>query len=98
MPLPDVAAALVEVFTAEADRAVRQSGLVQRQSKLSGEAFVQTVTFGWLSNPQATLEQLAQTAATLGVTITPQGLEQRFSARSADCLQRVLQAAVRRVL
>jgi hypothetical protein len=98
MAIPEVAAALVDVFTAVADQAAQSSGFVRRESKLSGEAFVQTVTFGWLRNPDATLNELAQTAASLGVTITPQGLEQRFGPRAADCLQRVLQEAVRRVI
>jgi hypothetical protein len=86
MAIPEVAAALVDVFTAVADQAAQSSGFVSRESKLSGEAFVQTVTFGWLRNPDATLNELAQTAASLGVTITPQGLEQRFGPRAADCL------------
>jgi hypothetical protein len=98
MAIQEVAAALVEVFTAVADRAARRSGFVLRESKLTGEAFVQSVTFGWLRNPEATLEELAQTAESLGVTITPQGFEQRFGPRAADCLQRVLQEAVSRVV
>jgi hypothetical protein len=98
MVIQDVAAALVDVFTAVADRAAHASGLVQRESKLSGEAFVQTLTFGWLGRPDATLNELAQTAASLGVNITPQGIEQRFGPQSAACLQQVLQEAVRRVI
>lgn len=78
MAIQDVAAALVDVFTAVADRAAHGSGFVRRESKLSGEAFVQAITFGWLRDPDATLDELAQTAAAVGVTITPQGLEKRF--------------------
>lgn len=37
---------------------------------------------------------MAQTAATLGVRISPQGLEQRFTEAAAQCLEWVLQAAV----
>jgi hypothetical protein len=69
----NVAAALVDVFTSVAHRAARASGFVQRESKLGGEAFVQTLTFGWLRNPQMTLEELAQMAASLNVMISPQG-------------------------
>jgi hypothetical protein len=98
MKIHEVTGALVDVFTSVADRAARQSRFVQRESKLTGEAFVQTLTFGWLRNPNATLEELAQAAASIGVTITPQGLDQRFGPQSADCLQRVLQEAVSRVI
>jgi hypothetical protein len=89
---------LADVFSSVAYQAARQSGFVQRESKLTGEAFVQALTFGWLQNPKATLEELAQAAASVGVRITPQGLEQRFGPRAADCLQRVLQEAVSRVI
>jgi hypothetical protein len=77
-----------------AQKAGKESGFVQRASKMGGAEFVQTLTFGWLSNPQATLEELAQTAATVGVKISAQGLDQRFSEEGAACLKQVLDAAV----
>jgi hypothetical protein len=94
----EVATALQVVFNRVADDAARDSGFVQRPSKLTGDVFVRTLTFGWLHNPQATLEELAQTAADLGVPISPQGLDQRFGPRAAACLQQVLDAAVTQVL
>jgi len=94
----EVATALQLVFNRVADDAAHDSGFVQRQSKLTGGVFVRTLTFGWLHNPQATLEELAQTAADSGVSISPQGLDQRFGPRAAACLQQVLAAAVTRVL
>lgn len=96
--IPQVAKALRTVLTRGANRAARTTHFVQRRSKLSGAKFVQTLVFGWLANPAATYEELAQTAATLGVRISPQGLEQRFSERAAQCVERVLQAAVQQVI
>ena len=96
--LSDVAEAMQMVLTSTAEAAAYNSGFVRRRSKLTGSAFVQTLTFGWLSNPEATLEDLAQTANTLGVAISPQGLDQRFTPRAAACVLEVLQAAVARVL
>jgi Transposase DDE domain len=96
--IPEVAQALGSVFSTTSDAAARENGFVKRQSKLSGSAFVQTVTFGWLANPRATLEELSQTASMLGVRITPQGLDQRFTPQAAACLREVLEAAVTRVL
>src|SRR6266571_3119638 len=69
--LADVAEAMQIVLTSTAEAAACNSGFVQRRSKLTGPAFVQTLTFGWLSNPEATLEDLAQTASTVGVSISP---------------------------
>jgi len=96
--LPDVADALASVFTSTADEAARDTRFVQRRSKLTGPVFVQALTFGWLANPQATLEDLAQTARMRGVSISPQGLDQRLTPRAAACLREVLEAAVTRLL
>jgi Transposase DDE domain len=96
--MADVAEALQRVLTSTADAAADNTGFVRRRSKLTGSAFVQTLTFGWLSNPEATLEELAQTAGTVGVPISPQGLDQRFTPQAAECVLEVLQAAVAKVL
>ncbi len=96
--IPQVAEAMRSVLSTTADTAARQSGLVQRSSKLSGATFTQTLVLGWLNNPQATLGELTQTAAALGVAITPQGLDQRFTEAAAAALEQVLNAAVTQVI
>ncbi len=96
--IDSVVRSLQSVFLNSADLIARQTGFVQRQSKLSGSRFVQTLAFGWLNNPNATLEDLAQTAGSLGVPISPQGLDQRFGPRAAVFLERVLHEAVLRVV
>jgi len=82
------------LLTDTADAAARATHFVQRRSKLSGAVFVQTLVFGWLANPQATLEQLTKVAALRKVYLTPQALDQRFTERAAHCLLEVLNAAV----
>jgi hypothetical protein len=86
------------VLTTKADEAASETGFVQRKSKMGGASFVQTLVLGWLQKPEATLEELTQTSAALGVTITPQGLEQRFNEPAAQCLQKVLEEAVSKVI
>ena len=81
-----------------ARQAGRESGFVQRESKLGGAELAQTLVFGWLANPQASLEELAQAAVALGVPISAQGLAQRLSATAAASLQRVLTQAVQQVV
>lgn len=81
-------------MTTVADQAARASQFVQRHSKLTGAKFVQTLVFTWLAEPAATYEQLAQTATALGVPITAQGLEERFTPQAADCLKRVVELAL----
>src|ERR671933_2896152 len=96
--IDQVADALQDVFGEVAQRLARDTRFVQRESKLGGAHFVQTLVFTYLANPDATLEELSQTAAALGVTMTPPGLTQRFTAEAATFLQEVLAAAVTRTL
>ena len=96
--IPHVATTLQTLLGPVADCAAAATGFVQRRSKLTGARFVQMLVFGWLAQPQARLSQLAQAAATVGVPITPQGVDQRFSPASADCLREVLEQAVQTVL
>jgi hypothetical protein len=99
MPIIEqVADALQDVFGDVAQRLARDTRFVQRASKLGGAHFVQTLVFTYLANPNATLAELSQTAAALGVAITPEGLTQRFTAEAATFLQEVLAAAVTRTL
>jgi DDE family transposase len=93
-----VADHLESLFMETADRLARSTKFVQRESKLGGSEFARALVFGWLHNPQATLEELAQTASGLGVPISPQGLEQRFHERAASFLEQLLHAAVVRVV
>jgi len=96
--IENVAEAMQVVLRSTAEAAAWNVGFTQRKSKLTGPAFIQTLTFGWLANPEATLEELAQTAGTIGVSISPQGLDQRFTIKGAAFVQEVLQAAVAQVL
>ena len=86
--IPRVAEAMQTVLSTEADRIAGEKRFVQRESKMGGAEFAQTLVFGWMSNSQATLEQLAQTAASLGVEISPQGLDDRFKQEAADYLRK----------
>ena len=99
MPIIDqVADALQDIFGSVAQSLARETKFVQRESKLGGAHFAQTLVFTYLANPDATLEELCQTAAALGVDITPAGLTQRFTEAAATFLQEVVAAAVTRTL
>jgi hypothetical protein len=56
--------------------------------------WVQTLVFGWMEQPQATLEDLTDQAALLGATISPQGLDRWFCPQGADCLKQLARQAV----
>jgi Transposase DDE domain len=94
----DLAATLQAVFTTDADDAAAAAGVVRRRRLLSGATFVQTVTFGWLANPDAALDELAELAADLGSPVSPQALDQRFTPPAVACLSRTLDAALLRLV
>ena len=49
---------------------------------------------GWLAHPAATVMQLAQMVSRVGVEITPQALDQRFTMTTATLLQQVIAASM----
>jgi hypothetical protein len=95
--IPQVARAMREILTTTAAEAGRATRFVQRTSPLNGATFSQTLVFGLLGNPQAALAELPQTAAAWGIEISPQALDQRFTASAAACLPQVLLAAIARM-
>jgi hypothetical protein len=96
--IPQVARTMREILTTTADDAAHTTRFVQRQSRLGGATLSQTLVFGFLAKPDASLEELAQTAAAVGVALTPQALDQRFTEAAAACLKEVLHAALARVI
>lgn len=81
--IPQVSATMQKLLTTTATAAGGASGFVQRASPLDGASFTQTLVFGFLANADAALEELAQTAATLGVPVSSQALDQRFTPTTA---------------
>lgn len=96
--LAQVATAMQHVLTAVADAAARETKFVRRVRKWTGALFVQTLVLGWLGNPAASLSELTQVAAKLGVAVSPQSLAQRFTEEAATLLERVLTAAIEQVV
>jgi hypothetical protein len=67
-------------------------------AKFSASTLVQTLVLGWLAHPEATVEQLTQTAATVGVDVSPQAIDQRFTFATAALLRAVLLGSVQQVI
>lgn len=88
--IPKIAKAMQTIFTTNADKRAVDVGFIKRQRKFSGSTFSQTLVFGWLNKPDATLSDLTQTAADLGVTVSPQGLDERFTYQAAEFLKLIL--------
>src|SRR5437588_1876210 len=67
------------------------SGCVQRQVKFSGATLLQTMVFGWLQHPAATLESLASTAEIRAVSVSDTAVDKRFTPQCAQFLHRMLE-------
>jgi hypothetical protein len=96
--IPHLTTTLQTLLGPTADAEAKKAGFVQRQSKLTGSKFTQTVVFGHLEDGQATLADLTSTGLALGVDITPQGLDQRFTQSASDMLKGVLDRATEEVI
>ena len=97
-PLKKVSQAIQGVLTKSADKLARSTNFIKRQVKVKGSNFSQTLVFGWLSNPSATLEEVTQTGVAIGLEISPQALDQRFTKEAADFMQEVLNETASQVI
>jgi hypothetical protein len=70
----------------------------QRRRSLSPSSFVRTLVFGWLDNPNASVEDLAEYATTLGSPISESGLRQRFTDAAVCLLAAILEHALQPLL
>jgi hypothetical protein len=93
-----LAQTLQTLLTTTAEPAATSTGCIRRHRKLSGATRAQILVLGWLHQPAATVHPLAQLAATLGVAITPQGIDQRFTEETATFLKQLLDVAVTQIL
>jgi Transposase DDE domain len=90
-----LAGLLQSLLTTKAEELAQATGLVQRQRKLTGALWVQTLVFGWMEQPQASLEDLCDWLAEHHqITISPQGLDGWFCPAGAACLQQLAPLAV----
>jgi len=96
--ITQIAQAMQAVMIQKADQLAQRLNLVKRKRKLEGGKFIHTLVFGFLANPEATYEDLSQMAATVGMNISPQGLEQRLTSTAAQFVQQVLMDTVEQVV
>jgi len=98
--LPQISALMHTVLTTttEATAAALRYAKRPDRAKFTPSTLVQTLVFGWMADPKATVEQLAQMAGRLGVEVSPQAIDQRFTHATATLLQQVLTASIQHVV
>lgn len=78
----------------EAAQLAQEAGVIQRQRVFSAASLFQLLVFGWLAHPQAGPSQLARFAGSLGLKLSKQAVEERFTRATAEWLLAVLRRGV----
>jgi len=82
---------LRQILEEEANQLAKDTGFIQRERNITGADFAQTLIFGWLEDPEITLDGLTQIAQRREVEITASGWHQRFTPEAVSFLERLLE-------
>jgi hypothetical protein len=93
-----VGAAIQRLLGQAGQAAAEASGVIKRQRKFTATSLLQTFVLGFLKNPQASDEELAQMAAQCGASVTPQAIDQRHTPALVAFLHEVFQQGARTAL
>ncbi len=96
--LGKVNAAFQVLFGEVCNAAAKASGVIQRRRKFLADSLLQSFVMGYLQDPNASDEDLAQMAAQCGVEVTPQGIDRRHTPKLAMFLKEVAQQCGRVVV
>ncbi len=90
----------IQTLFASADALARQTGFVQREQagKVSGKRFAACVVLGLLQRGEVTMSDLSHFATHLQMTISTQGLHDRFTQSAAAFLEGMLNIAFTQVV
>jgi hypothetical protein len=89
-----VGIALQQVFGKMAEEVAVSTKVIVRRRKFSPVSLAQTFVLGFLQNPRASDEQLAQMAVQCGAAVTPQAVEQRHTPQLVGFLEGLFREAV----
>ncbi|GAC1450568.1 MAG: IS4 family transposase [Ktedonobacteraceae bacterium] len=93
--ISQVSETMQTILTSRAKAVERESGFVERSTaQLDGPIFSQTTVLTWMQNPDASYSQLRHTAASLGVHVSNQAIEQRFGQASGRLMHALLEEAI----
>lgn len=90
--------ALKHILEERANILARETGCIKQQRKFSGADLVQTLVFGWLAHPEASLEMFVSIAAIRQVQVTDTAVQKRFTKSCAQFLHAILEEMTRVVV
>src|SRR6266496_3901122 len=91
MSVAQVEHSLKHILEERANVLARETGCFERQRKFSGADLLQTLIFGWLSHPDASLETLASVATLREIEVTDTAVHKRFTQACAHFLHAILE-------
>jgi hypothetical protein len=86
------------VLHEKADDIAKTHPFFEREREITGSSFVRGLVFGWMQNPQASLDDLSQSIGNAGTPVTRQAVHQRLNAKGADYLHEVLQVGLKQTV
>ncbi len=98
--IPQVSQAMHDLLLTAAEAADDKLHFSKRpdRAKFTASTLTQTLVLGFLAHPDARIEQLTHTAARLGVDVSPQAIDQRFSFDTAALLREVLASSMHHLI
>jgi Transposase DDE domain len=98
--IPQVSQAMQQVMTTAAQAADTKLHYTKRpdRAKFSAATLTQTLVLGFLAHPDARVEQLAHSAARVGVDVSPQAVDQRFTLATAALLQEIVTTSMQHLI
>jgi Transposase DDE domain len=90
--------ALQRLFGEIAQKAAEESGVIQRVRKFTPLSLARTFVLGFMRDPNASDEKLAQMAVQCGAAVTPQAIEQRHSPKLVEFLEKLFRGATKLVV
>jgi len=93
--ITQVAETIQKVFGEQIEVLARQSGFIKRKVTVTGSGFVQALLMAFQAKHSASYSEISQTASSLGMPMSAQGMEQRLNESSAQFMKSVLEIAVK---
>jgi Transposase DDE domain len=93
-----VASLLQSTLGPELDAIGRQTGVIQRKRKFSGATLLKMMVLTVMKSPNATIADFVATAAQLGVLVTPEAVEKRFTEKLVAHLRKSLEHVLKHAL
>lgn len=93
--ITQVAETIQKVFGEQIEVLARESGFIKRKVTVTGSGFVQALVMAFQAKRSASYSEISQSASSLGMPMSAQGMEQRLNESSAQFMKSVVELALK---